>query len=96
MDRKNVEPIQKVSAKMPYPSQSAQVAVAGCNDPHVASDGLGTSHALQLALLQQAQQLGLLFLRELSNLVEKNRTALCFFEATDAPGCDPIVPKLTP
>jgi hypothetical protein len=52
-----------------------QVAIARGNDPHVGAAGLVFVDPLELASLQDTQQLGLLLQRHVANLVEKQKGA---------------------
>jgi len=60
--------------------------VRGRDDAHVDLDGLHAAHAFELALLQHAQQLGLDRQRNLANLVQQDRAAVCQLETPLAVG----------
>jgi len=62
-----------------------EIAVGRCNDPHVDGDGLVSAHALELALLQEAQQLDLDGGRDLADFVEKERALVRLLEAAVTP-----------
>ena len=58
-----------------------QVAVRGGDEPHVDADRLDAADALELALLQRAQELHLHLDRDLADLVEEERAAVGELEA---------------
>ncbi len=64
-----------------------QVAVRGGDDADVDLDRLGAADAVDLALLDGAQQLGLQARIHLADFVEQQRAAIGFLELADAP-CD--------
>jgi hypothetical protein len=62
-----------------------EVAVGGRDDAHVDLHGLVAADALELALLQHAQQLHLDGRGDLADLVEEERAAVGLLEAPLAP-----------
>ena len=63
-----------------------QVAVGRGDDAHVDRSDVVAADALELALLQHAQQLDLQLRRQLADLVEEDRPAVGQLEPADAPG----------
>ena len=71
----DVEAEEQVGAEPALADFGLQVAVAGGQHPHVDPDGAGAAHAIDLALLQRAEQLGLQAGVHLADLVEQQRAA---------------------
>jgi hypothetical protein len=46
------------------------------DDPHVDFERPGPPHSLELSVLQDSQQLGLDFLREIADLIQENRPSI--------------------
>ena len=61
-----------------------QVAIGGGDQAHIGADGARAAQALELALLQHAQQLGLQLERNLADFVEEHGAAVGQLEAADA------------
>ena len=57
---------------MPAAISRLEIAVGRRHQPHVDADGLDPAHPLELALLQDAQELDLHLDRDLRDLVEKS------------------------
>ena len=57
-----------------------QILIGRGNHPHVHRSGLGAADPLNLAFLQYSQQLGLHRHRHITDLIEKNRSAVCHFK----------------
>ena len=62
---------------------SHEVAVGGGDDAHVDRAGLRAAHALELAVLQDAQQLGLQRDGQLADLVQEQRPPVGQLEAAE-------------
>ena len=75
--------VEQVFAKALGSDLRPEVAVGGGNDPHIDLAGAAFADALELAFLQDAQELRLMFHRQFAHLVEKDRTAVRQFEPTD-------------
>ena len=69
---------------MPSATICCEIAVGRGDDPHVDAEGLVAADALELALLQEAQQLHLDGRRDLADLVEEQRAAVGLLEAAVA------------
>ena len=61
-----------------------EVAIGGGDQAGVGANGARTAEALELALLQDAQQFGLQLERDFAHLVEEDGAAVGEFEAPDA------------
>ncbi|MCY1408334.1 hypothetical protein D9M71_236540 [compost metagenome] len=76
----------EIGAEMPVADAVGQVAVGRGDDPHVDVARLVLAQALDLAVLQGTQQLGLQAQRQLADLVEEQRAAVCRLEASATVG----------
>ena len=89
-NRKNLEPVKQVAAKLLLRHHLCQVAIGRRDQAHVDRDGPGSAQPLDLALLQRAQQLGLQVERHLAHFVQKQRALVGQFQpahlARDGPG----------
>ena len=81
VDREDVEPVVEVLAELALRDQRLEVAVGGRDDADVDLDRLGAADALELALLQHAQQLDLHLQRQVADLVEEQGAAVGELEA---------------
>src|SRR5690606_16165202 len=70
------EAVEEVLAEPPGADLLLEVAVRGGDDAHVDLDRLDAAHALDLALLEHAQQLRLEIELELAELVEEDGAAV--------------------
>ena len=68
--------VEEVLAELALLDHGLEVAVRGRHEAHVDLDGLRSAHALELALLQQAQQLHLHRWANVADLVEEERAAV--------------------
>ena len=53
-----------------------QVAICRGNDPHINVDRPDAADAIEFALLEKSQELGLKFLGDVAHFVKKNRSAI--------------------
>ena len=74
--RTMVEAVEQVLAEPPVPHHLIDVRVGGGHDADVDLQGPGLADGLDLAVLEQAQQLGLDVRVELADLVQEQRAAL--------------------
>jgi hypothetical protein len=81
LDRQHAEPVVQVLAEARLGGPVAQVAVGRRDHAHIDAPGHRAADALELALLQHAQQLGLQGRRDLADLVEQQRAAVGQLEA---------------
>ena len=84
-DREHVEPEEEVGAELPLANRLLQVPVGGRHDARVRPQRLAAAHALELALLQDAQQGDLDRRRQLPDLVEEDRAPGGQLEAAPPP-----------
>ena len=80
VERKSVEEIR---AEAPDLREPRQVLVGRADDPHVGRDRLRSADALELAVLDRAQDLFLHAERNRAELVEHERAAVRLLEAAD-------------
>src|SRR5262245_39536986 len=85
-DGEDAEAIVEVLAERAGADNLEQVAVGGGDDPDIDRDGRAAADALDLALLQDAEELGLGLRGELADLVEEKGAAVGQLEAADPPG----------
>src|SRR5436305_15247410 len=83
--RDDVQAIEEVLAERPFADPFFQIAVGGGDQPDVRLDRPRGAHALELALLEDAQQPGLERRRDLADLVEEERPSLGGLDAADLP-----------
>jgi hypothetical protein len=83
-DRHDVEPPVKVLAERFAFDLAIQIAVAGGDHADIDAVGVGVADALELALLQNAEQLYLQIERRAVDLVEKDRAGVSRFEPAGA------------
>ena len=86
-DREDVEPVVEVLAELAVGDQLLEVAVGRRDDAHVDLDRLGAADALELALLQHAQQLDLHLHRQVA--APRRGTACRRRPARSAPAAAP-------
>ena len=72
-EREHVQPVVEVLAEAAVGHHPGQVAVGGRDHPHVDLDRLRAAEALELLLLQDAEQLGLQLRGDVADLVEEER-----------------------
>src|SRR5262245_55790279 len=83
-DRKHTKTIKQIEPEAAVGNFPLQIAVGGRDHPDVDTPRDIVAHPLELAFLQHAQQLHLEIERNLSDLVEKQRTAVGELKAADA------------
>ena len=83
--RKDVEAIEEIRAKRPGRDRGLEITVGCGNDSHIRFQRPGAAHALELALLQHAQQRALSLRWQLADLVQEDRATFRQFEAPDSP-----------
>ena len=84
VDRHDVEPIEEILAEAPRLDLGLEIAVGRGDDAHVDAVRLHAADALELALLERAQELHLHLERDLADLVEEQRAAVGELEAAGA------------
>src|SRR5262249_19041326 len=75
-DRKNMQPVIQVLAKILVLDLLKEVAIRRSNDAHVHPHRRVAAHAIEFTLLQNAEQLDLGFRRQFADFVEKDRAAI--------------------
>src|SRR5215207_11452990 len=85
-DGKDIEAIVQVGAKLAFAHGIFEVAVSGSDYAYVNFNRMTSSYSFKLTFLQHAQELGLHVQRELTDLVEKKRSAVRNLKSSDAPG----------
>src|SRR5579863_7582532 len=70
----------KIAAESPRLHRLKQTTVCCGNEANINLDGTGSAHAFELALLQNAQELGLQSYGKLSDLVEEKRASVGQFD----------------
>ncbi|MNF52882.1 hypothetical protein D3C84_342430 [compost metagenome] len=83
-DREHAEAMVEVGAELPGQHRALQVAVGGGEDAHVDLEAAVVADALQVAVLQHAQQLGLQGQRQLADLVEEQGALVGHLELAGA------------
>ena len=90
LDGDDVQPIEQVLAELTVGDHLREIAVGGGDDADVDFDRVRVADALELALLQRAQQLGLQRRAHRPHFVEEERSLVRLLEATlavaDRPG----------
>ena len=84
-DRKDVEAVVEILAELAGGDLLLEIPVRRRDHAHVDLDRLGAADALELALLQHAQQLDLHVGRQVADLVEEQRAAVGQLEAAEPP-----------
>ena len=82
-NRKHFEAVKEVAAEFLFRDHFGQIAIGGGDEAHVDGDGPRAAQALDLALLQSAQQLRLQVERQLAHLVEEERALVRQLQAAD-------------
>src|SRR6266478_6871410 len=83
MQGKHVQAVEQVTAELFFFDGTNQIAIGGGDQPHVDPDRLRASQALELLILQNAQQLGLQLQRNVSNLVEQQSALIRQFQPAE-------------
>ena len=83
-DGKHVEPIVQIGAELLLAHHRFQIAIGRRDQPRIGAQRPRRAQPLELALLQNAQQLRLQLQRHLADLVQKHGAAIGQLEAADA------------
>ena len=81
--RHDVQPVEQILAEAPGGDLALEIFVGRRDDAHVDADGLLAADALELLLLQHAQQLELQRRRHVADLVEEQRPLVGQLEAAE-------------
>jgi hypothetical protein len=79
----DIDAVIKVFAKPPLSDRLRQVDMSCGNDPDIDFLRFGRADAFNGFLLQEAEQVDLHIERHVSDFIEKKRSALCCFDASD-------------
>ena len=82
-NRKHAQPIKQILAKAALQHEFLEIPIRRRDDAHVDRPGDVVADALELAFLQNPQQLALQLQRNFADFVEKNRTAVGELETSD-------------
>ena len=82
-NREHVEAVVEIAAELLVGDHLREVAVGRRDQPDVDADGPGAAQALELLLLQHAQELRLQLERDVADLVEEQRAAIGQLEPAD-------------
>ena len=83
-DRKHIQPVKKIGAELLLLHQGTEVSIGGGDQTRVRRECARTAQAFELALLQDAQQFGLKFERNLANLIQEDGSPIGQLKAADA------------
>ena len=75
-DGHHAQPVIQILAELLLRHQRAQVAIGGRDHAHAHANDLLAAHAVELALLQHAQQLGLRGAVQVAHFVQKDGAAV--------------------
>src|ERR1043166_4836594 len=73
-DRDHIEPVIQILAELSCAYELHQVAVRSGDYPNIHANGFRAADALELALLQDAQQLGLDVQRQVAYFIQEQRS----------------------
>src|SRR6185369_2834120 len=76
IDLHDLDAVGQILAETALGDGLLEIAVRGADDAHVGAQGLPAAHALEGALLQEAEELALDVGREVAELVEEDGAAL--------------------
>src|SRR4029077_18265200 len=82
-DRKNVQPIVKITAEFITCNHLGQIAMSGGNQTHVDVMRAAAAKAFELLFLQNAQEFRLYGQRQVPNFVKKKSAGIRHFETAD-------------
>jgi hypothetical protein len=80
VQRDHDQPMVEVLAKSAVIHLLREIAVWGSYDPDIDADRIRTAQSRKLALLQNTQELGLEIEQQISNLIQKERSAVGLLE----------------
>src|SRR5205085_4371106 len=83
LDPPDVEPMKKIRTEAPCRDLRLELSIGGSEHAHVHMERVVDADALHLAFLQHTQELRLDVKRQLSDLVEEQRRAVCGAELAE-------------
>jgi hypothetical protein len=84
-ERENVQSIEEIRAKATVSDSLFQITVGRGDDQDVDPDGTAAAYWLELLLLQDAQQLDLVFERQFTDFIEEDGATVGEFKAPETP-----------
>src|SRR5437667_10850290 len=84
VNRKNIQAVKQIFANFLLLNHLPQIAIGGCDQACIGSQGARASQAFELPFLEHAQQLGLKLERDVADLIQKYRSAIGQLKAADA------------
>src|ERR1041384_2357063 len=84
VDRENVQAVKQVASELSAAGHLREVSMGGCDDADIDLHGPCTAETLELVLLENAKQLRLQFERNVPDLIQEQRAAVCAFEPSEA------------
>src|SRR5579872_7232491 len=82
-DGKHVDAMKQILAKTSFTNLLFEISMSGHQDPRVDANAGGSAHALDLTLLEHAQEFGLHHRRHVSDLVQEKRAPVGLLEFSD-------------
>ena len=76
IDREYIQPVKEIGAKPPFAHHLRQVLIGGRDDTNVNASGACAAEPLELLFLENTQELGLQFERQVADFVEKQRSCV--------------------
>src|SRR5580700_3268396 len=83
VDRKHIQSIIEVAAKLLFQNHSFQVAMSRGHDAYVDSLRPRTSQALKFPFLQDAEKLWLQLERDIADFIQEQRALVCYLKPAD-------------
>ena len=82
-DRKDVKPVVEIVAKLVVGNLLREICIGGGHHPHIHVYRFSASQAFKFLFLEDAQELGLEFERDITDLIKKEGAAVSQLEAAD-------------
>src|SRR4029077_7724349 len=83
LDGKDAQPVVQVAAKSTVRNHLGQIAVRGGYQAKIDAQGLRAAESLDFAFLEDAQEFGLEFQRNVAHFIQENGSFVGKFKATD-------------
>ena len=83
MDRHHVEPVEEIAAEALGGDGRLEIAVGGGEDPDINRNRVPSADALDLAIFQQPEELGLDGERDIADLIEEQGAAVGLLDLAD-------------
>src|SRR5262249_25152859 len=72
MNSHDVKAVVEIRTEVSFLNGTLQIAVGGGYNPNINGNRCDSAHALELPFLEEPQELGLQFLRDIADLIEKD------------------------